>query len=602
MFKIDFISIYLIYIIVNVINLFLSIALYFHIKKRFPGTLFIVLSMFANTSGNILVFLRNIVPDWISILIANSLIALSLLFLIKGLELFLNKKGSHLINYILILVFFNVHTYFTYVVPDIHIRHINITVTFFILSAQVAYLMLIRTPTTMRSITSPLGYVFLLVSVVQIIRIAYLIQTIYPRTEAMEALFVLSWLVTVMLCIYSIILMYNKRLINDVNAQEEKFSKAFHAAPFMIMLSKFEDGEIMEVNKKINPIYGYHPSELIGKKTTDLKVWKNENDRSNFFSELIKNGVVTENEYLFRKKSGEIFSGLVSAKIVNINNQDCIISVMNDISIRKNAELKLQKSEQSLRKLNSTKDKFFSIIAHDLRSPFNGILGFSEVLKEQVKHKNYEGIDQYAEIINSSSKLALDLLTNLMEWSMSQTGKMDFSPKYTNMVPMIHETLTLLKPSSDQKHIGIMLDLPPILRIFIDTTMMNVVIRNLISNAIKFTPLHGSIHIFIQEQKDDYIFCISDNGVGISENDIDKLFRIDSSFSTEGTNNESGTGLGLILCKDFINYHKGKIWVESKLNKGSQFFFTIPKYHHKETKIPYPNHKTVYPTDNTTIF
>lgn len=580
---IDLKTIYFCYILINIINLFLSGYLYFQIKNRFPGTLLIVLSMFMTTTGNVLVFFRNNVPEWLSIPIANVLIVSSILTLLIGLEHFVKKKGPQVQNYILIFIFLLVHTYFTYIVPDLKARHINITVAFTLLSIQIIHLIFIRTPLSMRNITRPMGYVFSFVFITQVIRLIYLFQNPEAlnhnhKSDSIESLFVLNWMMIVIILAYSLSLMYNKRLIIDVNSQEEKFSKAFHAAPFIILLSKLSTGEVFDVNNKIESIGGYSPNELIGSNSSDLKLWSSPKDRLKFIRLLESENKVVEQEYQFRKKSGELFYGLISAKIININGQQCIISVINDITIRKTAELNLKKSEASLRESNSTKDKFFSIIAHDLKSPFNGILGFSQVLNEQVKNNNYESIAEYTEIINTSSEHAVNLLSNLTKWSMSQTGKMEFNPEYVDMVIMIKSILNLLKIASDQKEIKIHLNLPSNLILFVDKIMIEVVLRNLISNAIKFTHQKGSIYINLQEKEKEFQFSIIDMGIGIQKNNLNQLFRIDSTYSTLGTNNERGTGLGLILCKDFINYHKGKIWVESEFNVGSKFYFSLPKH------------------------
>ncbi|NIJ45230.1 PAS domain S-box-containing protein [Wenyingzhuangia heitensis] len=538
-----------------------------------------------SSTGNILAFLRNIIPDWISITLANMIIVIGLVLLFVGLEKFLKKKGTQIQNYLLIGIYFIIHMYITYVVPDIRHRHINFSIPFIFTGIQVAYLMLRRVPIVMRKFTRPVGYVFIIISIFHVVRIIYLAQnndalTNTVESKSIEAMFLIVWELVLILAICSLFLMYIKRLIIDVNNQEEKFSKSFYAAPFVILLSKLSTGEIFEVNHKIQSICGYLPSELIGFNTIDLKLWGSSKDRLKFTTLLKSEGSVVEKEYQFRKKSGELFFGLLSAKIININGEQCIISIINDITIRKTAELNLKKSETSLRLSNSTKDKFFSIIAHDLKSPFNGILGFSQLLSEQVKNKDYESIEDYAEIINTSSQHAVDLLSNLTEWSMSQTGKMEFSPEYVDIVIVIKSTLELLKISSDQKNIHINLNLPTNLILYVDKIMIEVILRNLISNAIKFTPQKGSIYINVLEKNKEYLFSIIDTGVGIDEKHIDKLFRIDSTYTTEGTNNERGTGLGLILCKDFIDYHKGKIWVESKPNIGSEFYFSLTKDYH----------------------
>jgi len=240
-------------------------------------------------------------------------------------------------------------------------------------------------------------------------------------------------------------------------------------------------------------------------------------------------------------------------------------------------EQQLEQKNEQLEKALIVKDKFFSIIAHDLKSPFNTILGFSDVLVDQVKEKDFEGIDKYAAIIQQSSKRAFDLLMNLLEWSRAQTGKMDYNPEYFEMVSLIEDTCSLLDDNALQKSIAIQKQLPHNLPVFADLYMISAVLRNLISNAIKFTRSGGEIIVSAAETATEIVVSVKDNGVGISKERIEKIFSIGESESTPGTAKEKGTGLGLILCKEFVEKHGGRIWVESAEGKGSTFSFSIPK-------------------------
>jgi signal transduction histidine kinase len=260
----------------------------------------------------------------------------------------------------------------------------------------------------------------------------------------------------------------------------------------------------------------------------------------------------------------------------NTGNPLRMIGTNWDITQQKKTEAEIKQRNDELRELNATKDKFFSIIAHDLKSPFNAIMGFSELLIEQIKENDYTGIEKYAGIILQSSERAVELLMNLMDWSRSQTGRMEFIPEYFELVGFINETASLLSDIAAQKGITIKKELPHNLPVFADQAMINTVLRNLISNAIKFTRQGGMITIAATEKPDLLMVSVSDNGVGIPKAMIDKLFRIDENYTTTGTNNERGTGLGLILCKEFIEKHGGKIWVESEEGLGSTFYFTIP--------------------------
>jgi len=240
-----------------------------------------------------------------------------------------------------------------------------------------------------------------------------------------------------------------------------------------------------------------------------------------------------------------------------------------DITENKNNELKLIE-------LNATKNKFFSIIAHDLKSPFNSIIGYSELLLEQINGKNYEKTGEIADIILQSSNRAMDLLMNLMAWAQSQSGKMDFNPVSFDIISLINEVTLLLNDTARQKSILIINKLPPNIQVNADYEMISTVLRNLISNAIKFTQPEGKITISASDKQNQVIVSVSDTGVGISKERIDNLFTISDGYSTPGTQNEKGTGLGLILCKEFVNKNNGEIWVESKAGTGTTLYFSLP--------------------------
>lgn len=284
------------------------------------------------------------------------------------------------------------------------------------------------------------------------------------------------------------------------------------------------------------------------------------------------------------KNGGLIWIEISSRYRLNEAGEIELVGVSRNIDERKQMEQEqkqakeaLKKSEESLRELNATKDKFFSIIGHDLRSPFSSIMGFSSLLAEQIKEKDYEGIEKYAENILSSSTRAMGLLMNLLEWSRSQTGRMEFNTEYVEMVSLINEASELLNDFAEQKSVSIKKELPRNAPILADKAMVSTIIRNLISNAIKYSNSGGEVLISAEQKQNEVLICVSDKGVGINKNDIENLFRIDKSYSTPGTQKEKGTGLGLILCKEFVEKHGGKIWVESVYGGGSKFWFTIPR-------------------------
>ncbi|MEI6456832.1 MAG: histidine kinase N-terminal 7TM domain-containing protein [bacterium] len=250
--------------------------------------------------------------------------------------------------------------------------------------------------------------------------------------------------------------------------------------------------------------------------------------------------------------------------------------ILHDITHRKRTEMQLQKLAEELTELNAMKDRLYSIIGHDLRSPFNSILGFSELLTESYDELTDEERRQFAININSASKGAYSLLENLLEWSRIQLGRTPFAPEELNLNLFVNETFVQVRHAAVQKDISLVNRTSTGISVFADKNMLSAILRNLVSNGIKFTNNGGSVEVSSKVVAGRLEICVSDNGIGMTKPTLEKLFHIDTLLSTPGTQNEKGTGLGLILCKEFIDKHGGSIRVESQEGKGSQFCITLP--------------------------
>jgi signal transduction histidine kinase len=245
------------------------------------------------------------------------------------------------------------------------------------------------------------------------------------------------------------------------------------------------------------------------------------------------------------------------------------------------ANLKLSQSEQKLRKANATKDKFFSIIAHDLRNPFNALYGLTDHISKNFKSHTREELQEFIQLIHESAEQLLNLLENLLYWSRSQRGKIPFNPKELNLKQVVTNTLELLQINAEEKKLSVITDLRHQGKVYADQEMVTTILRNLLSNAIKFSWEGGQVVVRSRDQEGALRLEVEDNGKGISPHNQEKLFRVDESFSSAGTQQEKGTGLGLILCKEFVEKHGGEIWVESEENQGSCFIFTLPQNQYK---------------------
>jgi signal transduction histidine kinase len=237
----------------------------------------------------------------------------------------------------------------------------------------------------------------------------------------------------------------------------------------------------------------------------------------------------------------------------------------------------LQHSNRQMKELNDTRDKFFSIISHDLRGPLGAIIGATELLMKIIETGDSEKIKMTVNMLNNAGIKTYKLLENLLEWSKMQTGKIIFNPEPFNLEPLIDEVVQLLKNNAVQKNITIDVKIPGPIQMIADINMIYSMLRNLLSNAIKFTPRGGSVTIQAAQEETTIEISISDTGVGMEKELVDRLFYIGEKTTREGTEKEEGTGLGLLLCKDFADKHGGKILVESEPGKGSNLRVIIPR-------------------------
>ena len=239
--------------------------------------------------------------------------------------------------------------------------------------------------------------------------------------------------------------------------------------------------------------------------------------------------------------------------------------------------LELKKQRKELQELNATKDKFFSIIAHDLRGPFNGFLGLTQLMAEELENLTSEEIKDFTLSMRNSAADMFRLLENLLEWARMQQGLITFNKQVDQLAPIVDESIAIILEPAKIKGIEINLDIPADITVFADRNILQTVIRNSVSNALKFTHKGGKIKVSAKATNHNNVeISIEDTGIGMSSKMIDDLFRLDVQTNRKGTEGEPSSGLGLILCKDFIEKHGGKIWVESEEGKGSIFLFTIP--------------------------
>lgn len=361
---------------------------------------------------------------------------------------------------------------------------------------------------------------------------------------------------------------------------EEKWKTIINTSPDGIAIASL-DGEIIFVSEKLFAMLGYSVnSEMKGRNIFEFLDESYHFKATNLFGELLKGNYTGVAEFQFIKKDGSRVFMEINAEILHDNEgtAQSVFFALRDITERKQAEEELMRLNHQQKELNATKDKLFSIIAHDLRSPFSSILGFSELLIKNIRKYEIDESVKFIEQINISAKHTLNLLDNLLDWAKTQTGQIDFKPQEFSLQPVIQELVSVLNPSAEIKGISLnQIELDDI-EVYADHNMLKTILRNMISNAIKFTHLNGKIDISAISKEDHVEFTVADNGIGMDNETVNKLFGRYINPTIFGTANEKGSGLGLILCKEFIEKHGGRIWVISEIGKGSEFKFILPKF------------------------
>lgn len=425
------------------------------------------------------------------------------------------------------------------------------------------------------------------------------INEIYIAAEGLIAALIIS------------VLLFNilkrRKTEKALKESEERFKSLYENVPIGIYRTT-PGGKILMANPAMIKTLGYSSLEELIKTNLGEDHIKAGYKREVFISEIEKHGYVKDYQDTWVKKNGEVIYLRETAKLTTDGRGKPLYyeGILEDITDKKIAEIELERyvqelqenkeiiernaakleelngilaqSEKKLIELNQSKDKFFSILSHDLRSPFNSLIGFTDLLVKNFDDFSTEEIKAISQNIHNSLTHLYELIENILQWSGLQTGKITFNPEMINLRRIAEQVKELLKGTAVKKSIIILISIPDGVYAYADRFMLFSVIQNLISNALKFTNAGGEISV---SAKSGGRFCevtISDNGIGMKPEELEQVFRLDSSLSRAGTSGEKGTGLGLILCKELTERNGGKIFVESEYRKGTRFVFTVPEF------------------------
>jgi PAS domain S-box-containing protein len=334
-----------------------------------------------------------------------------------------------------------------------------------------------------------------------------------------------------------------------------------------------KNGFVVDLNNALARLLGYEPQEILGKNMLESVVHEQDQDivRANVAKEYARPYVAR-----FVKKNGEIFFVELEARNFEINGEIMRVASVRDISERIKSEVEIRRVNSELRNAIAEKDKFFSIIAHDLKSPISGFLSLTKILVEDFEELTVKEVNRSLDALYASSVRVYALLENLLEWARVQQGLLTYSPSHFLLKGVVRASLDFTHSMADQKGIVLRDETPDDLIVCIDPPMIGTVLRNIISNALKFSNRGGQVLITARHDDDMVTVEVRDEGVGMDQHTLSMLFSLDNKITRPGTEGEASTGLGLILCKEFVEKHGGTIWAESSPGKGTTFYFTLP--------------------------
>jgi hypothetical protein len=334
------------------------------------------------------------------------------------------------------------------------------------------------------------------------------------------------------------------------------------------------------VNEAFASPFGKKPEEIIGKTPFDIFPHDEAEKRLRLIRQVFQTGEKGEIEVKVATVHGDekFYITMVDPIKDLLGNILWVTCISKDITLRKKAEEELRLKNELLKANSAEKDKFFSIMAHDLRGPMNGFLGLTAIMVDDIEELSAFELKEIATTMRTSAVNIYRLIENLLEWSKMQRGKINFEPQPMFLKSSLTKSIELMKDTANKKGIELRINIPDHNVVFADIHMLETIVRNLLSNAIKFSFKGGIIEISAQKTDNDMMrIVVTDYGIGMPPEMVSKMFKLTENINRKGTEGEPSTGLGLILCKEFVEKQGGKIWAESSEGEGSSFIFTLPQ-------------------------
>lgn len=569
MYAFDLRTLYTSFVVMLVVCLAVVTLLWWQNRKRFRGLELLVQYVVVQFFGLVLIALRDKIPDFFSIIMANAFVVGGAFLAFVGLEKFSDKESAYLKHYLLFGLFLILHIVFTYFYSSQELRNVNVGFALMVVSLQSAQLLLYKTTGVMRKVSKPMGYVFVFLVFIGVVRLSKYFfvgfsDLSYFNSGAFEVYVALMYQVAYFFLIFFLALMVNQRLLNEISVQEEKFSKAFRYSPLGIMISTLNEGRIIEINEGYEHITGYLASEIVGKTTTQNNIWVDEADRFAFITELNEKGRVVNRTMQFRKANGELITTEFSSEIIYIDNEKCLLTVVNDIAEKKKTEAELRKSQRILRSfashLQNAGEEEKIVLATQIDNELNQSLAALKmdigILKQRLK-----GADQ--------TELSDELIRKLDEVYKTLGNSLAFSLKL--MTSLRNEVLYMMGlPDAIRLYVDEVNHKYPATQCFFDLGKVDkmpqqkqsTVLYRIFEDAISNTLIHSQaseIIVSLHGRNNALELEISDNGVGF-----------------EYTEFMEHSSHGLMLMRERTSLLDGQMFITSAPGEGTTVKIVVP--------------------------
>lgn len=606
-------------IILLALSVFVMFPVWWQNRTRSPEIALWLISTVMQWVAAVLFTLRGTIPDLLSVIGANALVVGGTIVLIIGLERYVDRRSSQVHNYLMFTVYLGIHSYFTFVQPNLEVRNINSSVVLVLLALQGSWLLLRRVDPAMRAATRGPGIVFLGFMALYAAKIPFNLflsrGTDFLDSGPVDSLMIISSHVLLVALTLGLLLMVNQRLVSALEQDiaerelaqaalalsEEKFATAFHTSPDAVNINRLSDGMYLEVNEGFAELTGYSARDVAGKTSAEIHIWHDTADRDRLVAALSAGGIVNNLEAEFRRKDGTVTTALMSARLIDVDGDTCILSVTRDISARKAAESEILRLNEDLEQrvqerteeltaaneelietnnrldeATRAKSDFLASMSHELRTPLNSIIGFSHILANGLAGDLAPEQEKQVRMVNTSGKHLLELVNQVLDLSAVEAGRLKIQHEPVNVSVLVQRVVESLAPLAAEKSLNLSWDVSPDVGALVsDHVRLEQVLLNLLGNAVKFTDA-GSIRLEVARSDDEVVFVVNDTGCGIAKRDHARVFDEFYQAQRDNVAKSDGTGLGLTVSRGLLDMLGGTIAVQSRLGAGSTFTVRLP--------------------------